>query len=406
MVQSGSIKRQARTFRQRLGLRQYGEPIGDTVDDTHAGRLGDEPERAFAVTSGNRQRAVCRRDGFRRPTQFQQQPGERQAKRETLRGFVGELQAALQRGERASVFKTFLQLQRRLQIGHAGTAILGTLEVFCRQRHVARQDPLGGQHMQLAPTRQQQRAVSAVANQRMAKHQRITLRAQQELLHQQTAVVERIGHQMANRAKRHPRAPHGGGLQCHLVRRLQPVHARLDQRLDGAGQATGTFLAGAEQQLLQKQRIAFSTFDAATQQAVGDGCGTSGQAQRIVGRQGTQVNTGYRQSVQRRAPVTHSGISGKPCAHHEEQRMLQRERGNGTELLQGPGVGPVDIFHQHQQRRAARRRKNQCAQRIQRPLLAHRRFGGRQQGTHVSGRGHVEQVVQVAPQRISVRTCA
>jgi hypothetical protein len=107
----------------------------------------------------------------------------------------------------------------------------------------------------------QQRRIGTVADQRMAEHELGAVGADEEVLDQHAALVGRVLDEMAQGLERVALAEDGGRLQGHLVDGAEPVHARVDQRLDRSGKAGLRCFTGVEQQLQQEQRIALGVFD-------------------------------------------------------------------------------------------------------------------------------------------------
>ena len=128
----------------------------------------------------------------------------------------------------------------------------------------------------------------------------------------------------------------------------------MDERLDRAGQAGLRRRAGIEEQLEQEQRIAFGALDAARDQRRRHGRGERGQSLRILARQRAEVDAGERRAVQGGAPGARARIAREARRHHQQQRLLRGQHGEGGEALERPGVGPVDVFdHQQQRHRCA-----------------------------------------------------
>jgi hypothetical protein len=191
-----------------------------------------------------------------------------------------------------------------------------------------------------------------------------------------------------------PLAEDGGGLQRDLVVARQPVHAGVDQRLDRPGQARLRGLAGIEEKLEKKERVAFGALDAA-------GDDRRRHRRRLVAsRRASSVVRGARSMPISGAPwstVRQAGgrrVAGKARRHDQQQGLLGGEQGERGQALQRPGVGPVDVLDQQQQRRGRCGRRRQLAHGMQRPLLAGRGAHRRGEGAQRGRRRHVEQVVE------------
>ena len=202
-------------------------------------------------------------DRFRGTAELEHQPASRHEEGEADLVRRGEGQAALDQGERRRMAELRRDCVARRQVRRRGTRILGAVEVFRGKREVARLEPLGGPAMEEAASLVQQRFVGAVADERVAEHELAAVGTDEEVLDQQPAVVARAVEQMAQRIGRESLAEDGGGLQRYLVVARQPVHARVDQRLDRPGQARLRGLAGIEEKLEKKERVAFGALDAA-----------------------------------------------------------------------------------------------------------------------------------------------
>ena len=98
--------------------------------------------------------------------------------------------------------------------------------------------------------------------------------------------------------------------------------------------------------------------------------------------------------MQHRPPGAGGRVAGETRGHDQEQRLLRGEHGERGQALQRPGVGPVDVLDNQQQRGGRARVRCQIAQGMNRAALA--RCGAHRSGERAQlGRGRdVEQVVE------------
>jgi len=85
-------------------------------------------------------------------------------------------------------------------------------------------------------------------------------------------------------------AEHRGRLRRLLVGRVEPVDAGLHQALDRTGDGSSLALIGVTKELVEKQRVAGGTLDAAFGER---GVGRDqrlGEGTRVLGRQGTEID--------------------------------------------------------------------------------------------------------------------
>ena len=101
--------------------------------------------------------------------------------------------------------------------------------------------------------------------------------------------------------------------------------------------------------------------------------------------------------MQHGAPGAGGRVAGEAGRHDEQQRLLRGEHGEGGEALERPGVGPVDVLDDEQERRRCGDARRQIAERDQRAVLARRRAHRRGERAQVGRRRDVEQVVQEKP---------
>ena len=185
-----------------------------------------------------------------------------------------------------------------------GARILGAVEVLGGEHEVARLEPLGGAAVEDATPLVQERLVGAVADERVAEHELAAVGPDEEVLDQQPAVVARVVEQMAQRIGGESLAEDRGGLQGDLVVAREPVHARVDERLDRPGQAGLRGLSGIEQELQEKERVAFGTLDAA-----GD---DRRRHRRRLGRQAARFARRSRARGRSRSAARHGARCARP----------------------------------------------------------------------------------------------
>ena len=240
----------------------------------------------------------------------------------------------------------------------------------------------------------QQRFVGAVADQRVAEHELAAVGADEEVLDQEPAVVARVVEQVAQRIGGESLAEDGGGLQRDLVVARQPVHARVDERLDRSGQARLRGLAGIEEELEKKERVALGALDAAGDDRRRHRRRQRRQPARFLGVQRGEIEADQRCAVEHGAPGPGRRVAGEARRHDQQQRLPGGEQGQRGQALERPGVGPVDVLDHQEQRRGRRGRRRQLAHGMQRPLLAGRGAHRRGEGAKRGRRRHVEQVVE------------
>ena len=394
VMQARQVERERGSGGQRLGLVERGEAVGDAVVDAHACGHRDQRSCAFAGVRGGLERGTRRLDRLARPADLDEQPAARHQQCESRLLRDGEREAALDQRQRRGVAKLLGEREARVEVRGGGARIVGTVEVLGGEHAVAVREPLGGAGVQGAPALVEQRCVGTVADQRMAEHELAAVGADEEVLDQETRVVAGAVEKMAQRFHRETLAEHRGRLQGRLVFAGEAVHARVDERLDRAGQAGLRGGAGIEEQLEQEQRVAFGALDAARDQRRRHGRGERGQSLRILARQRSEVDPGERRAVQRGAPGARARIAGEARRHHQQQRLPRGQHGQRGEALERPGIGPVDVLDDEEQRQRRADRGDDVAQRMQRALLARRRAHRRGERAQLDRRGDVEQVVQ------------
>ena len=155
----------------------------------------------------------------------------------------------------------------------------------------------------------------------------------------------------AGRARPRPAAP-----PC---RPLQAIQRVLDERLDRARQVRLRRLPGIEQQLQQEERVAFGALERT--RAPAPAAMRRGEAR--PGARASSPSSGTRSmpvsgapcSALRQAPAL--GSPAKRVVITRQQRLrCAASAASGGKALERPGVGPVDVLDQQQQRRAARSR--------------------------------------------------
>ena len=256
------------------------------------------------------------------------------------------------------------------EVGQRRAGIAAAVEVFSGQRGFAGAEPCGGTHVQRSAARMQQRGIGAIADQRMAEHKFRTVRPDQEVLGQHRAVACGVVEQMAERVEREALAEDRRGLQRRLVASGKAVHPGMHQGLDRPRQGLRRGVLGTEQQLFEEQRIALGPRDAAAHQRFRRGRGARGHAQGIVRQQRTKVDADQRRAVQRRAPCECRRITGEAGRHHQKQRMRACQCGQGSQPIERPRIGPMDVVDEQQQRGGAAGVRGERAQRAERAAVA------------------------------------
>ena len=90
----------------------------------------------------------------------------------------------------------------------------------------------------------------------------------------------------------------------------------------------------------------------------------------VLGRQRAEVDADERRAMERGAPGAGGRVAGEARRHDQEKRDPGGEDRQGGQPLEGPGVGPVDVLDEEEQRRRRFDRSDDVAQRVTSPARA------------------------------------
>ena len=123
--------------------------------------------------------------------------------------------------------------------------------------------------MQFAPSRMRERAVDAVAHQRMCELEAVSDRTQEDISHQRVAGVERLLKQGPQMEQGEALAKDGSGLDGAPILHRQQIGAGEDNVLDRTRKAPVSEVSCASEQLLEEQWIAVGPLDALRREGIG-----------------------------------------------------------------------------------------------------------------------------------------
>src|SRR5215475_14193188 len=117
------------------------------------------------------------------------------------------------------------------QVSSSSSGVFGLVQMQGVQRQVAPSVPVGGGAMQLAPARLQQRAIDAIAHQRVNEGKAAAVLLQELLIDEMCRLVVGIVKKMSQHRQRYPLTQDRGGLQCALLCRREQVGAAQNEAL-------------------------------------------------------------------------------------------------------------------------------------------------------------------------------
>ena len=142
---------------------------------------------------------------------------ERQTARRERDGLIGPEERCLRFG--------------RHDVGPGRFGVSGAVQMFCAQHGIIDEDR-GCGLVQFAPSRMSERAVDAVAHQRMSELEAVPDRTHEDISHQRVADVERLLKQRPQMGQGEALAKDGGGLDGAPVLARQQIRAGEDNVLD------------------------------------------------------------------------------------------------------------------------------------------------------------------------------
>ena len=381
---------------RRLGALEIRECAVQVVGDPLHRREPDQRPATLAVVRCRGQRGFKGGQGGRHLAEVVQDVGPERAEDEAVGPVAGEFEAAFRRAQRAFVAVVGALRLCRGEIGAGRARVVGPVEVLGAERRVASFAPLRGAAVQFAPPAPQHAVVDRVADQRMGEQERpLALRADQGEFGDPLDVAIGLAKEVAQRFQVEALAEHGGGLERDPVVRVEPVEPRLDEALHRARHGgSAALLLGVAEELLQEQRVAGRSLDAAFGQGGVRGEESPCQSARFRGVERAEVEG------QRLVP----GCLGPPCRTQrvafDARRGYQDRRapGNGGaergQVRQGSPVGPMEVLDHEQARAGAARPLGQAEQNAPAALGAGRIVHGVVERAQLGRLLHPEQVVQ------------
>ena len=155
-----------------------------------------------------------------------------------------------------------------IEIGPGRFGVSGAVQMFCAQHGIIDEDRSCGL-VQFAPSRMCERAVDAVAHQRMGELEAVPDRTQEDISHQRVAGVERLLKQRPQMEQGEALAKDGGGLDGAPILDRQQIGAGEDNVLDRTRKPPVSEVSRAPEQLLEEQWIAAGPLDALRRESIG-----------------------------------------------------------------------------------------------------------------------------------------
>jgi hypothetical protein len=223
-----------------------------------------------------------------RTAELEQLPAARHEQGEARLVRRGKGEAALDQRQRRGVPELGRDGVARREVGRRRARVLGAVEVLRGEREVARLEPFGGPGVQRAAPLVQQRLVRAVADEGVAEHELAAVGADEEVLDQMPAVVAGLSSRWrsASAANRWPRT--AADCSAILSSLAEPSMRAWTSAWIEPGQARLRRLAGVEEELQKKERVAFGALDAAGDDRPPASTTLGRQPARFLGVQGAR----------------------------------------------------------------------------------------------------------------------
>ena len=262
------------------------------------------------------------------------------------------------------------------------------------QNGVVRGKPVGRALVKIPAPGLQEGRIDALLDEGVVEKKVLPVRAHQAVFDEAGAGVAVGAQQMTQGIERKAFADHRGRLQSLLIGDRQPIDTRQDQALNRGRQLRLLALGGVVQELFQEQRVAAGPFDAGLGQgAVRVGIG-AGQRDRLLLAQGCQVDGDQGPALGGAAPDLVERIAVDPRGHHQERRTAAHGRRDRGQMVEGLGIGPMDVLDGNKERRAAARRLDQPRHHRLLAAIARLVVHGIVDGPHLGRLWQVEKVVQ------------
>ena len=177
--------------------------------------------------------------------------------------------------------------------------------------------------MQIFSAGPKQRRIGPFLDKCVSEEEIVAFRQDESIADENIADVVRIADEMAQQSERETLADYRRGLKRVAVGSIDPVHACQHKALDGWRDGIcGSFL-GIAQQLLQEQRVAASTLDAGSCDALCRVHEAGSEIERLVTAQRTEINRCERSAATARAPRRIDRVAFNTRRHHQKPRPVR-----------------------------------------------------------------------------------
>ena len=193
----------------------------------------------------------------------------------------------------------------------------------------------------------------------MSEQEIITLRQHQGIADEAVTGVVRFVDEMPQQSEIKTLADDRCSLKRLPVTLRQPVHAREDETLDGCRDGFLASFFRVVQELFQKERIAARALDAGKRDRMSSLDETSGKAQRLVPSQWTEIDGREWCSTATCAPRSVERVALDTRSHDQKAGTVRNCRRERSKMPEHPGIGPMEILHDDQDRSAAAAARDQ-----------------------------------------------
>jgi hypothetical protein len=187
----------------------------------------------------------------------------------------------------------------------------------------------------------------------MSEQEIITLRKDQGVADEAVTDIVRFVDEVPQQGEIKTLADNRCGLKRLPVTLRQSVHAREDQTLDGCRDGIFASFFRVVQELFQKERIAARALDASKRDGMSRVDETSGQAQRLVPSQWTEIDGREWCSTATCAPRSVKRVALDTRSHDQKAGTVRNCRRKRRKMPEHLRIGPVKILHNDQHRSGA-----------------------------------------------------
>ena len=259
---------------------------------------------------------------------------------------------------RCKRYRLILAEQDRLRLGRAKIGarrfgLAGAVQMLGAQHRIIGKDR-GRGSVQFPLPRVRERAVDAVAHQRMSELQTVPGRTHQDVPHQRVAIVLRLLEQRPEVGKAEALAEDRGCLNRATILGRQQIGTGQHDALNGCREASVREVAGASEQLLQEQRIAAGTLDAliGERRRIDE---APRDRPRVGRRKRRKIDGDQRSAAGDAAPMRIEGIALDAGGHDENRSADRGGAGDRREQAERFRIGPMHVLDRDQKRPVLRR---------------------------------------------------